>query len=240
MGMNKTPNTPTELRRNAVFLKNIASEIMEKAQKLEEETISRTCLAENGFHSWDQDMPGADNEDLGLNSSGLYCSECEALISQETYQKVFSIEATTGIKSLLEIPVIEGETTKENIDKAYKKLNKPNKEFVEKKVEGEEIVKCGKGHLCQYESCIAGGGWFCPICDRDEDDPKICEQCWKEFGRETSNHTTLEHLKDYLSDTIESYKREDYNKGKSKFRDEIEQDIKKLEAQIKKEEAIKN
>ena len=241
--MNKNPESePTKLRRNAVFLKNISEEIMEKAQKLEEETVAKTCpRTENGLHQWDQDELGADNEDLGLNCTGLWCSECEALISQETYQKFFSIEATTGM-TILDIPIVEPGATKEDIDKAYEKMGLSDsdreqemeednrKEDLEE--EKEEIVKCDNGHKCQYESCRAGGGYYCPICDRDEDDPKICVQCWTEFEREVTDHTTLSHLKTYLSDTIESYKREDYNHGKSAFRDEIEEDIKRLEKEI--------
>lgn len=66
----------------------------------------------------------------------------------------------------------------------------------------------------------------------------ICKQCKKEFEREVTDHTTISHLITYLKDTIESYEREDYHHGKSKFRDEIGEDIKKLEKQIKEERAL--
>jgi len=31
-------------------------------------------------------------------------------------------------------------------------------------------VFCKKGHECIRESCKAGEGWFCPICDIDADE----------------------------------------------------------------------
>ena len=62
----------------------------------------------------------------------------------------------------------------------------------------------------------------------------ICNLC--EFNPDI--HTTLTHLKRKLKDTIQSYKREDYNHGKTQFRDEITQEIKDLENKIKVERSL--
>ena len=40
-----------------------------------------------------------------------------------------------------------------------------------------------------------------------------CKVCIKEFDRVTNDHTTLSHIKDKLSDTIEAYERHCYNHG---------------------------
>ena len=64
-----------------------------------------------------------------------------------------------------------------------------------------------------------------------------CQICVEEFDRETAEHTTLRHLSDYLSDTIESYEREQYNHGGSDFSHELMEKITKLETRIKE---IKN
>ena len=60
-----------------------------------------------------------------------------------------------------------------------------------------------------------------------------CNQCLTEFSRTTTEHTTLKHTKDMLSDLYEAVKREDYNYGNSEHKKEIVQEIVKLEAKIK-------
>ena len=60
-----------------------------------------------------------------------------------------------------------------------------------------------------------------------------CKVCEKEFDRAVNDHTTKDHLKDVLSDLIESYKREDYNHGPSEYRRRIEKQIADTEKQIK-------
>ncbi len=59
-----------------------------------------------------------------------------------------------------------------------------------------------------------------------------CQICQKEFGRVANDHTTKSHLQDYLSDTIESYEREQYNHGNSDFAKEQFEKIAELEKQI--------
>lgn len=65
---------------------------------------------------------------------------------------------------------------------------------------------------------------------------KECKICKEEFDRITSDHTTKSHLKDNLSDTIESHEREQYNHGNSDFAKELFVEIVKLEKQIEEVE----
>lgn len=64
--------------------------------------------------------------------------------------------------------------------------------------------------------------------------PQICEICRDEFGRVATNHTTLSHVKDTLSDTIEAFERHDYNHGtQNTYAQELLKNISTLEDKIR-------